>query len=254
MRRWTTAAVLGLLGATVAHAQTSGEAIFTARCAGCHDAPPGIENRAPPKVVLREMSVARIVRTMDFGAMMSLTYMLNRAERLAVAEYLGVAAEDRAPPATALCADRSVRVPRTAPGAWNGWSPEPTNTRYQPQPGFTGEQLPRLELLWAFGFAGDVNAFAAPAVLGTELFVGSAGGSIYALDAGTGCIRWHFQADGPVRTSMVVAPRDAQHHAVLFGDQAGNFYALAAQSGALLWRQRPEAHESTKLTGTPLAH
>ena len=139
-------------------------------------------------------------------------------------------------------------------GTWNGWSPAPTNTRYQPRPGLRVEQVPRLALLWAFGFSGDVNAFAPPAVLGEQLFVGSAGGSIYALDAGTGCIRWHFQADGPVRTAMVVAPRDATHHAVLFGDQAGRFYAVAAESGELLWRARPESHESTKLTGTPLAH
>jgi polyvinyl alcohol dehydrogenase (cytochrome) len=66
--------------------------------------------------------------------------------------------------------------------------------------------------------------------------------------------RWHFQADGPVRSAMVVAPLDATRHAVLFGDQAGRFYAVAAESGELLWRARPEPHESTKLTGTPLVH
>jgi len=79
-----------------------------------------------------------------------------------------------------------------------------------------------------------VNAFAPPAVLGANLFVGSAGGSIYALDARSGCIHWHYQADGPVRTAMLVAPLDASgaHHAVLFGDQAGRFYALAAETGS----------------------
>ena len=68
-----------------ARAQPSGEAIYAAHCAGCHDAPPSEENRAPPRALLKQMSVARIVRTMDFGAMMSLTYMLDRAEREAVA-------------------------------------------------------------------------------------------------------------------------------------------------------------------------
>ncbi len=244
--------MLCALGAV--QAQPVGEALYTARCAGCHDAPPSAENRAPPRAVLQQMSVARIIRTMDFGAMMSLTYMLDRAQREAVAAYLGVPGEDRAPPATAFCADRAVSVTHAASGTWNGWSPLPTNTRYQSQPGLTLEQVPKLALRWAFGFAGDVNAFAPPAVLGEQLFVGSAGGSIYALDAATGCIRWHFQADGPVRTAMVVAPRDATQHAVLFGDQAGRFYAVAAESGKLLWRARPEPHESTKLTGAPLAH
>ena len=236
-------------------AEPSGEAIFAARCASCHDAPPSADNRAPPKALLKQMSVARIVRTMDFGAMMSLTYMLNRAERQAVAAYLGVPGENREPPAKAFCAARSVALPKTEAGAWNGWSPAPTNTRYQPSPGISAAQLAQLRLEWAFAFSGDVNAFAAPAVLGANLFVGSAGGSVYALDAKSGCIHWHFQADGPVRTAIVVAPLDANgaRHAVFFGDQAGRFYALAAETGAPLWRARPEEHEAAKLTGTPLA-
>lgn len=240
---------------SAALAQPAGETIFAQRCASCHDAPPSEDNRAPPKALLRQMSVARIIRTMDFGAMMSLTYMLNRAEREAVASYLGVPGEDRAPPPSAYCADRTVRIPPAAAGRWNGWSPEPTNARFQPNAGFGAERVGALRLRWAFAFAGDVNAFAPPAVLGRELFVGSAGGSIYALDAQSGCIRWHFQADGPVRTAMVVASLDAagERHAVMFGDQAGRFYALAAETGAPLWRATPEAHEAAKLTGTPLA-
>src|SRR5689334_13411913 len=251
--------VLGLLAvaasAPALAAAPSGEAIFAARCAMCHDAPPSADNRAPPKALLKQMSVARIVRTMDFGAMMSLTYMLNRAEREAVAAYLGVPGEDRAPPPSAFCAARTVALPKTEAGAWNGWSPEPTNRRFQPSPGLSAALLSRLTLKWAFAFAGDVNAFAPPAVLGANLFVGSAGGSIYALDAKSGCIHWHFQADGPVRTAMVVAPLDASgsRHALFFGDQAGRFYALAAETGAPLWRARPEEHEAAKLTRTPLA-
>jgi polyvinyl alcohol dehydrogenase (cytochrome) len=237
-------------------AAPSGAAIYAERCAGCHDAPPSAENRAPPRALLEQMSAARIVRTMDFGAMMSITYMLNRAEREAVAAYVGMPGEDRAPPPAAYCADRAVHVASSEAGTWNGWSPSPTNSRYQAAPGIAAAELGRLRLKWAFAFAGDVNAFAPPAVFGDVLFVGSAGGSIYALDARSGCIRWHYQADGPVRTAMVIAPLDsrADRHAVLFGDQAGRFYAIAAESGAPLWRARPESHESTKLTGTPLVH
>ncbi len=256
MRRTAIVALWVLLSALRSlSAQPSGEKIYTERCAGCHDAQPSDENRAPARSVLEQMSVARIVRTMDFGAMMSLTYMLDRTERQAVAEFLGRPGEDRAPAELAFCADRTVTIARDT-GAWNGWSPKPTNTRYQSAGGLTASDVPRLALRWAFAFDGDVNAFAPPAVLGSQLFVGSAGGAIYALDAATGCIRWHFQADGPVRTAMVVAPLDpaGSRHVVLFGDQAGRFYALAAENGALLWRQRPEAHESTKLTGTPLAY
>ena len=245
-------ALLALPGAT--QAQRDGAAIYEENCARCHDVP---DSRAPAKETLEQMAVNRIVRTMDFGVMMSVTYMLDRAERDAVATYLGVPGEDREPPASAFCADRSVAL-AGAPALWNGWSPGAGNWRFQPEPGFTAADLDRLELAWAFGFEGDVNAFAPPAILGDDLFVGSAGGSIYSLDTESGCIHWHFQADGPVRTAMLVAPRDqaepAAGHTVFFGDQSGGFYAISAETGVLLWRARPEPHESTKLTGSPVVH
>jgi polyvinyl alcohol dehydrogenase (cytochrome) len=240
-----------------ADAQDRGAVIYAEQCARCHDVP---DSRAPPKSTLEQMAVNRIVRTMDFGAMMSVTYLLDRADRDAVARYLGVPGEDREPPPAAFCADRRVTVDTAAAtsSSWNGWSPGDANWRYQPAPGFTAADLARLDLAWAFGFEGDVNAFAPPAIQGDDLFVGSAGGSIYALDAPTGCIHWHFQADGPVRTAMVIAPIDAGDasagHAVFLGDQSGGFYAVSAESGELLWRARPEPHESTKLTGTPVAY
>jgi polyvinyl alcohol dehydrogenase (cytochrome) len=238
-----------------AGAQSRGAQIYAERCAACHDAP---DSRAPTKAALEQMAVTRIVRAMDFGVMMSVTYMLDRADRQAVASYLGVVGEDRAPKPDTLCVDAAIDLAAPTAAAWNGWSPSATNWRYQPDAGFSAGDVARLELAWAFGFEGDVNAFAPPAILGDDLFVGSAGGSIYSLDAATGCIHWHFQAAGPVRTAMLVAPIDPDdpgtEHAVFFGDQSGGFYALAAESGRLLWRARPEPHESTKLTGTPVAH
>ena len=261
--RITRAAVFASMSllTVVGDAQDRGAAIYAEQCARCHDLP---DSRAPSRSTLEQMSVNRIIRTMDFGAMMSVTYMLDREDRQAVAEYLGVPGEDREPLAEAFCADRRVDLAAardTAPGDWNGWSPGEANWRYQAQPGFGANEIPRLELAWTFGFAGDVNSFAPPTILGDDLFVGSAGGSIYALDAATGCIRWHFQADGPVRTAITIAPIDADGaddtataHAAFFGDQSGAFYAVSAESGALLWRARPEPHESTKLTGSVVAY
>jgi polyvinyl alcohol dehydrogenase (cytochrome) len=39
---------------------------------------------------------------------------------------------------------------------WNGWGYDLANTRYQPDPGLTATDVPRLLLKWAFGFAGDM--------------------------------------------------------------------------------------------------
>jgi polyvinyl alcohol dehydrogenase (cytochrome) len=241
-----------LLCAASAPAQApSGEDVYKVRCAACHD---NEATHAPPKSALKTIPAARIVNTLDFGIMLSVTSMLSRAERDAVASYLGTPKETARPiPATAFCKDRNVPISKNPKSVWNGWSPAATNTRYQPAPGLSLDQLKNLKLKWAFGYDGDVNAFAPPAIFDDQLFVGSASGLIHALSAKTGCIKWQFQAGGPVRTAMLVEPNGSKH-ALLFADQSGFFYALEAESGKLLWKKRPEQHEATKLTGSPTAH
>ncbi len=235
--------------AAFAQAPVSGEGVYKRVCSNCHD---NEGSHAPPADALKNMSVQRIVNTLDFGSMMSVTGALTREERDAVAKYLGTTSQSRKLPASAFCTDRKVAIPKSAKVEWNGWSPKPDNTRFQSASGISLEQVKGLKLKWAFGYDGDVNSFAPPAILDNQLFVGSASGMVHALDSRSGCIRWQFQADGPVRTAMLVVP-DGSHHALLFGDQTGLFYSIEAETGKLLWKKRPEPHEATKLTGTPVA-
>lgn len=243
--------------AAVLSAAPSGEAIYRQRCALCHDSG---NARVPSRDALQRLSVTSILRTLDFGAMANIASPLKREDRDAVAAFLGVPAVNITPPPGALCTDRAVRLPATGSTAsWNGWSPGDANTRFQPAPaaGLSLDQVGRLKLKWAFGFDGDIVAFAQPAVLGNELFVGSAAGIVRALDAKTGCTKWQYQATGPVRSAMLVVPLPdsrAGKHAVLFGDQIGLFYALEAETGKLLWRKRPEQHEGVRLTGAPVVY
>src|SRR5215471_7478799 len=233
-----------------ARAQPSGEALYRERCAGCHDL---TSQRIPPKSALQQMPATRILRVLDFGVMMSVAYPLRRDEREAVAKYVGTSAGDPAPPASAFCADRSVR--RGALGdartpQWNGWSPTNSNTRFQSaaNAGLTADQVKGLELKWAFAFDGDVSTFNQPTVIGPYLFVGSASGAVYALSTSSGCIHWRFQANGPVRSSLLHVKR-AGGDALIFSDLVGWTYALDATNGSVIWKTRPEEHEATRLTG-----
>jgi polyvinyl alcohol dehydrogenase (cytochrome) len=90
-------------------------------------------------------------------------------------------------------------------------------------------------------------------VLDRHLFVGSASGAVYALDAASGCIHWMFQADGPVRSAIAAVPL-GERHVLLFSDQVGWFYAVDAESGRLVWKKRVEDHEATRLTGGSVVH
>src|SRR5690349_12861814 len=119
----------GLLAPALAAAQVSGEAVYQQRCAVCHDSG---TTRIPSRDQVKKLSVARILRTLDFGEMQNVASKLRQDEREAVASYLGVPGGSNEVPARAYCADRTVKLIGHSKSEWNGWSPALTNTRYQP--------------------------------------------------------------------------------------------------------------------------
>ena len=233
-------------------ATPSGDAVYTRYCASCHDQGGA---RIPPREALAKMSSARILRTLDFGLMMSIAYPMKRDEREAVATFLGTGMDETSLPASALCNADKRPVSAVSRHSWPGWGPSPTNTRFQTteSAGLGAGDVGQLELKWAFGFPGDVTAFAAPTVFNGTLFVGSASGAVQALDAQTGCIHWRYQAAGPVRAAMTIAT-DGPRHALVFSDQNGWVYALDARTGRANWKKRVEDHEATRLTGSLAVH
>ena len=244
--------VLAVSAPSLSIAAVSGEAVYKERCAPCHDSG---SSRVPARDELKKLPVGRIIRAMDFGLMSNVASKLRQDEREAVAAYLGVPGNNSQPPASAYCTDRSVKLTNGAKAEWNGWSTTTTNARYQPADAasLTLAQISRLQLKWAYGFDGDITAFAQPTIIAGHLFVGSASGLVQALKAESGCIEWVFQADGPVRSAILAVPV-GDKHSLLFGDSIGWFYAVEAETGKLLWKKRPEPHESTRLTGAPIAY
>jgi polyvinyl alcohol dehydrogenase (cytochrome) len=229
----------------------SGADVYQKRCASCHEQ---AGSRAPSKDALQKLSAARILRTLDFGLMMAVAYPINRAEREAVANFLGTKAEETPLPASAFCAANISILSGPASDTWAGWSPSASNARYQTaeRAGLAPAQVRRLKLKWALGFPGDVTAFAAPTVVSGTLFVGSASGAVEAVDAMTGCTHWVFQANGPVRAAILPVPSGSAT-SLLFTDLIGWAYALDAKSGHLLWKKRIDEHEATRLTGSAVA-
>ena len=227
-----------------------GEAVYKKRCAACHEQ---TSERIPPRSALQKMPSGRILRALDSGAMLAVALTISRPDRIAVADYLGVHTSVEGPAASAFCRDRTITLDLAH--SWNGWSPGSNNARFQPSDvaGLSLDQVRRLKLKWAFGFDGDVTAFAPPTVIGNHVFVGSAAGLIHAMRADSGCLDWVFQAKGPVRSSVVAAAIGPKQ-ALLFGDMVGWFYAIEAETGKLLWNTHVEEHDSTRLTGGAAVH
>ena len=231
-------------------ATPSGDSLFQNHCAECHNG--ASEARAPAPEVLRQRSAASILEVLATGAMRVQGATLSGPERRAIAEYLGgtTLAGDPTGASRGRCETHSPFL-MSGP-SWNGWGATPENRREQSAvaAGLDATLVPRLKLKWAFGFPDATSAWAQPTVVGGWLFTGSQNGSVYALDAKSGCIRWVFSADGGVRTAVSVGPR-AGGAAVYFGDTGAKVYALDAASGALLWKTKIEEHPLARITGAP---
>jgi polyvinyl alcohol dehydrogenase (cytochrome) len=255
------AAIVGLLiwSCVPAVAQQDGAALYSRYCAPCHES--GDKDiRAPARSVMRAMAFEEVLRTINTGSMASIAKERTSAERMAIAAFVtGKVAENLAPPGltdiAGQCAPNSVGFPQPLDGPrWNGWGADPGNSRFQPlaMAGLTPDQVPRLRLKWAFGFPGASAAIAQPAIVGGVLFVGGGDRKVYALDAKSGCTRWVFATEAPVRTAISVGPvSGTDQFAVFFGDLRANAYAVNAATGALLWKIRVEDHPVARITGAP---
>jgi polyvinyl alcohol dehydrogenase (cytochrome) len=200
-----------------------------------------------------------VVEALVSGAMRVQGARLSGPERRAVAEFLTgrPVGGDVAGTSVGRCPSTSSVSPSQLP-AWNGWGGSPQNTRFQPasQAGLTAAQVPRLTLQWAFGFPDASSAWAQPSVAGGRVYVGSQNGTVYALDARSGCSYWSYSAGGGVRTAISIGPRSTPtgRAAVYFGDTTATAYALDADTGEALWTRKVDDHELARITGAPTLH
>ncbi len=181
-------------------------------------------------------------------------------------------------PGRILCAERQSPV-ALGSAQWNGWGRGPDNTRYQPEPAIRATDVPKLALKWAFGYPSGPGGDA-PTLVDGRLFVASAAGRVYSLDAKTGCIYWSYDAAAGVHTAISIAELGPRHmppaprkskkdrrkltnahlevakppSAAFFGDDKGAIYALNAETGALLWKTQVEAHPLARIEGSPTVY
>jgi polyvinyl alcohol dehydrogenase (cytochrome) len=240
-------------------AQQSGAALYAQHCASCHDAGES-QNRVPSRSALQAMTFEHVLGAITSGSMADMAKGRTDDERKAIASFVTGRISSDMPPAarneaSAACASRPFGFGEALDGPrWNGWGADFNNSRFQPagMARLTPEQVPKLQLKWAFGFPGVSAANAQPSVVGGILFVGGGDSKLHALDAKSGCTIWTYPTDAPVRTAVSFGPiPGTDEFAVFFGDLRANAYALNAKTGALVWKAKMEEHAAARITGTP---
>jgi polyvinyl alcohol dehydrogenase (cytochrome) len=190
-----------------------------------------------------------ILRTLQTGVMKPEGSRLSPAQQIAVAEYLGNGQTTVAQSFDGAC--RGDPDPPPAETRWDGWGVDGSNTRFQTPAaaGITSAQVPSLRLKWAFGFPGAWATYGQPTAFGGKIFEGSENGTVYALDALTGCIYWTFKAADTVKTAVSIDPEGKR---AFFGDTGADVYSVDVFTGKLLWKKHVDQHPAARITGSPL--
>ncbi len=250
--------LLGLCLAIPAAAEpTKGELAYVEHCADCHD---GRVKKAPHKMFLEMMAPDAIHTAMTEGIMAGQAAPLSADEKVAVAEYLAKAslADYRAPALPPACSADEASFDFEAPPAASVWGVNLDNNRYvdAATAGLDAEAIGALELKWAVAFPNALRARSQPGIAGGSLFVGSQDGTVYALNAKTGCVRWTFRASAEVRTAIAVSPwtvgDESAQPTIFFGDLLARAYAVDAVTGEMRWVVKVDDHPNATITGSPV--
>ena len=242
------------VAATAGQAAPVGADVYAASCAQCHD---DTRPRMPTRDALRERSAQQIQTALVSGAMRQFGASLTAAERRAVAEFLAgesagtLDSAVAALPSSAYCTSAApADVDLTVP-AWNGWGVDLANRRFQPRPGLTADEVPRLRLQWAFGFPDVTDAGSQATIVAGRALIGTRTGLVYSLDAATGCVHWVHEAPVAVRSAISVGPAADGGFTAYFGDQLATAHAVDLQTGALRWSTTLDDHVAALITGAP---
>jgi polyvinyl alcohol dehydrogenase (cytochrome) len=264
------AVVIGLIGAAgictggamaqagaatpVAQAAPNGAALFKEHCSMCHISGGAKGNAAPPIEVLAQKTQEEILRALESGAMVIYGNRMVEVERRAVAAYLSSNSSNSAALAMAnLCAKKE---PITSSGLqdpenWNGWGLDVVNSRYQAHTSISADNVAGLKLKWVFGIPDASTAYGQPTLVGGRVFFGSGDGTVYALNAESGCTIWTYRAETTVRTAITVAAAGKNRALAYFGDGEANLYAVDAENGKLVWKIKAGSHRSARITAAP---
>jgi polyvinyl alcohol dehydrogenase (cytochrome) len=237
-----------------------GQTLYKQLCASCHDTGVG---RAPARDVLQAMTPERVLTALESGAMLSMASGRTGVERRAIAEFITgkafAAPLSTTPPPEAMCRAAGEFAEPLAGPVWNGWGVNTRNTRYQDaaMAGLSAADVPKLKVKWAFGFPGELSADAQPSIVGGRVFVGTQSGTVYALNASSGCVHWMFKADAAVRAAVTIARINISagaRYAAFIGDRSGTVFAVDATNGTLIWKAKVDDHPFARVTASPTFH
>lgn len=257
--------VMGTVGYSVAQKkpqpppQLIDSQLFYNNCTACHGNPK--VPRAPDPAVIRQMSPERIYQALTTGSMRQMAKDLSLTDQQMrdIAEYmsgrkLGAGNLTAAGTMPNQCENRPASDSLSSPG-WNGWGFDLANTRFEPArvAKLSASEISRLNLIWVFGVPGASELYDQPTIVGGRIYLSSDTGTVYSLNAKTGCVVWSFQAQTGVRSAITIGPPKlgSREKFAFFGDLHGHAYAVDAFTGEQVWKVTIDPHPEARIIASP---
>jgi len=252
-----TAAGICALGAAAqvsARTEPDGAALFKEHCSMCHVSGGAKGSQAPAIEVLAQKTQEEILRALESGPMVIYGNRMSEADRRAIAAHLSSNTSNSAALTQANLCPKSEPISAAGlkdPRDWNGWGVDVVNSRYQAHTSIRADNVAGMKLKWAFGIPDASTAYGQPNVVAGRVFFGSGDGTVYALNAESGCTIWTYRADTTVRSAITVAAAGKNRYMAYFGDGEANLYAVDAQNGKLVWKVKIDSHRAARITAAP---
>ena len=248
--------------ATSEHAEAAGphpgEAVYQQWCSSCHDN--GATSGAPSLAAIRTLNRATVKYALELGYMKIQAKDVPKEELVQLIDWLPSAEGTNDAWITAARCPTKLREVRltnaTRVSTTYGVTNNANRAQTAEETGLTRDQMKDLEVAWVAAFPQTPTMRSQPVIVGSTLFIAATdSGRLYALDANTGCVKWHYVSDMTLRSSLTFAEAtDHSPAAIIMGDAAGFVHAVDAKTGRKLWISEARLNEYNRITGAPVVH
>ncbi|MGI9228880.1 MAG: PQQ-binding-like beta-propeller repeat protein [Gammaproteobacteria bacterium] len=235
-----------------------GKILYQQNCAACHNHP---VSRAPHISFLQMLPGDSILNSMNTGVMRQMSQNLSAEQRRQVAEYLVGEFRDEPAYPVKYCQPEEKGFDYNKPPFASGWGIDRENTRFIPAAvaKLPVTAIPELKLQWVFAYPGATRARSQPSLVGGTVVVGSQDGTVYSLNADTGCVRWSYRASAEVRTGITTSTwqqgqKPARAPVGYFADLLARVYAVNLETGEELWSVKVDEHPNATVTAQPVLY
>lgn len=230
-----------------------GKAVYEQYCAACHNQP---ATRAPALSALQQQSAQTLRFTLTEGIMRQQGSAVPREQFEQLLGYLAAADTGGADwVAGMMCKPDQRAVDLSQPVAMSMVGVDARNSRRlsAQQSGLTSTDLRSLELAWAIAFPKTSGLRTSAVIVGSTMFYAPVQtGKVLALDTRTACVKWAYDAGGPLRSSMSYGDIGGGRMALVFGDARGTVYSIDPTTGAQIWKTDARHESFGGITGAPV--